>query len=73
MEMVSYYIAFLQEYIWSFPMLFLLLGTHLYFTFGSGVIQRKIPLGIKLSITGERQGFTALATALAMSAAAIAT
>ena len=65
MEMVSYYIAFLQEYIWSFPMLFLLLGTHLYFTFGSGVIQRKIPLGIKLSITGERQGFTALATALA--------
>lgn len=65
METVKYYITFLQEYIWSFPMLFLLLGTHLYFTVSSGVVQRKIPLGIRLSLTGEHQGFSALATALA--------
>ncbi len=56
-------------------MLLLLFGTHLYFTLRLGVIQRKIPLGIRLSVgrtpEGERRvqnglsPYSALATALA--------
>lgn len=65
MEGFERFVLTFQQYLWSFPMLFLLLGTHLYFTLRLGVIQRKLPLGIRLSITGEKQGFPALATALA--------
>ena len=52
-------------------MLFLLMGTHIYFTFRLHFIQRKIPKGIVLSFSGKGQGerkgsaFSALATALA--------
>ncbi|MDD3416318.1 MAG: alanine/glycine:cation symporter family protein [Lachnospiraceae bacterium] len=52
-------------------MLVLLLGTHLYFTFRLGLIQKWIPLGIKLSISKQEDGsgtispFAALSTALA--------
>lgn len=56
-------------------MLILLFGTHLYFTLRLGIIQRKIPLGIHLSITkepgteksaqNEISPYSALATALA--------
>ena len=61
----------LQTFLWSFPMLFLLMGTHIYFTFRLHFIQRKIPEGIVLSFSGKGQGgrkgsaFSALATALA--------
>lgn len=60
-----------NNYLWSFPMLVLLLGTHLYFTFRLGFIQKWIPLGIKLSISKQEEGsgnispFAALSTALA--------
>ena len=53
-------------------MLALLFGTHLYFTFHLGFIQKKIPLGIRLSLTGTKNQekdqvtpYSALATALA--------
>lgn len=52
-------------------MLVLLLGTHLYFTIKLHGIQRKIPLGIRLSLSGgDKEGegispFSALATSLA--------
>lgn len=71
----------LQEFLWSFPMLVLLMGTHIYFTVRTRFIQRKIPEGIRLSLTGTGQKadagsrggagegnvspFSALATALA--------
>lgn len=51
--------------------LILLLGTHIYFTVHTGWIQRKIPQGIRLSLSGFSVGekalspFSALATALA--------
>lgn len=51
--------------------LFLLLGTHIYFTYHTGCIQRKLPQAIRLSLSGvssNRQNssaFSALATALA--------
>ncbi len=44
-----------QEFLWSFPMLVLLMGTHLYFTIRSRFIQRKIPEGIRLCLTGAGQ------------------
>ena len=49
----------------------LLLGTHLYFTFRTGFIQRKIPYAVRLSLKPQKKGedtispFSALATALA--------
>ena len=71
----------LQKFLWSLPMLVILLGTHIYFTVRLHVIQRKIPQGIRLSISdreeagsrkGEKAGregnvspFSALATSLA--------
>lgn len=59
------------ECLWGAPMLAALLGTHLYFTVRLKFIQRKLPLGIRLSFsksTAEGIGispFAALSTALA--------
>ena len=71
MEELQYIVTTFQEYLWSFPMLFLLFGTHLCFTWRLRFIQRKIPEGIKLSVagTGNKKDsvtpYSALATALA--------
>ncbi len=75
MSALQQFVVTFQEYLWSFPMLIVLVGTHLYFTLRLGVIQRKIPLGIRLSVTREPEGekraqneispYSALATALA--------
>lgn len=46
----------LQKFLWSLPMLVILLGTHIYFTVRLHVIQRKIPQGIRLSISGPDEG-----------------
>ena len=52
-------------------MIALLLGSHLFFTFKTGFIQRKLPRAIKLSLSSDPEGkgdishFGALATALA--------
>lgn len=59
------------SFLWSFPMLILLLGTHIYFTARLHFIQKKLPIGIKLSVSHSKNttdGITpyeALATALA--------
>lgn len=66
-----YCIRSIQEFLWNIPMLFLLMGTHLYFTFRLHFIQKRIPCGTRLSFSKEGQGsgnlspFSALATALA--------
>ena len=67
---VSYLNSF-RDLVWGVPMILLLLGTHIYLTYKTGFIQRKVPLGIKLSITkddssaGDVSQFQALTTALA--------
>ncbi len=67
---VSYLNSF-RDIVWGLPMILLLLGTHIYLTYKTGFIQRKVPLGIKLSITkddssaGDVSQFQALTTALA--------
>lgn len=57
--------------IWGWPMIILLLGTHIFITIRTGFIQRHIGKAIKLSVTkdtdaeGEVSQFGALTTALA--------
>ncbi|NPD30748.1 sodium:alanine symporter family protein [Eggerthellaceae bacterium zg-1084] len=58
--------------VWGPAMIALLLGAHLYLTFKTRFIQRKLPLAIKMSLKGDDAGgegdithFGALATALA--------
>lgn len=46
-------------------MILILMGVHIYFTICLRGIQKKIPLGIRLSVAGQQQGYSALATALA--------
>ena len=61
----------INEYLWNFPMLIALLGTHLFFTFRLGFIQKKVFKGIKYSIqpessdNGDLSSFAALTTTLA--------
>ncbi len=61
----------INSFLWGPPMLFLLMGTHLFLTFRLGLIQRFIFKGIKLSLEKRPEGagdishFGALATALA--------
>lgn len=73
MEGLQRFVTTFQEYLWSFPMLVLLFGMHLYLTLRLHGIQWKIPQGIRLSMTGagRKAGeggispYSALATALA--------
>lgn len=64
-------LTWVNGYLWGPPMLVLLLGTHIFLTIRLGLIQRYIPLAIKLSFSKKREGagdvsqFGALTTALA--------
>lgn len=61
----------IDSIMWGLPMIVILFGTHIFFTFKTGIIQRKIFTGIKLSVTknpdsnGDVSQFAALTTALA--------
>lgn len=61
----------IDAFVWSWWMIILLLGTHIFMTIRTGFIQRKIGTGIRLSVTrdpdaeGEVSQFGALTTALA--------
>jgi AGCS family alanine or glycine:cation symporter len=71
MEALNNFVNWLNGYLWGPVFLVLLFGTHLFMTFRTGFIQRKIGLGIKLSVTKDPDGvgdvsqFGALTTALA--------
>ena len=71
MKMIVNFINELDGLVWGWPMIILLLGTHIAMTVCTGGIQRKIGTAIKLSVTkdteaeGEVSQFGALATALA--------
>ncbi|WP_302390967.1 alanine/glycine:cation symporter family protein, partial [Eggerthella sinensis] len=60
----------IDAFVWGPPMIVLLLGSHLYLTFRTKFIQRKLPTAIKLSVTkdpdapGDISQFGALTTAL---------
>lgn len=71
MHTFAAFVSALNQLLWSGPMLFLLLGTHLYFTFRLSLIQKWLPKGIRLSIQDSGNAsegispFAALSTALA--------
>lgn len=61
----------ISDWLWGYPMIILLVGTHLYLTFRLGFPQRKILTAIRLSFARDEKGegdvsqFGALSTALA--------
>jgi AGCS family alanine or glycine:cation symporter len=71
MEQFSKVVSMIDGWLWGPWLLILLFGTHLFMTFRTGFIQRKLGLGIKLSVTPDRGAtgdvsqFGALTTALA--------
>ena len=66
-------LSLINDFLWSFPLLFLLMGTHLFFTLKLRIPQRRIGKALLLSVTPEKQNgsgrnlssFGALATTLA--------
>ena len=71
MEKFAAIVSAIDGWLWGPPLLILLVGTHIFLTFRTGFIQRKLGLGIKLSVspdkgsTGDVSQFGALTTALA--------
>lgn len=51
MDTILKVVKTIQAYLWNFPMLVILLGTHIYFTFRLGIIQKWIPMGIRKSFS----------------------
>ena len=71
METINELFVLLSSLLWGWPMIILLLGTHVFLTIRLRVPQRKLLTGIRLSAqrepgaTGDVSQFGALATALA--------
>lgn len=71
MEQINDILSFINGYLWGWPMIILLLGTHLYLTVCLRFPQRHLIKAIKLSVSkdkdsdGDVSPFGALATALA--------
>ena len=71
MEIVNQIIQNISGFLWGWPMIILLLGTHLFMTFKTKFMQKKTLRAIKLSVTpdpdstGDISPFEALTTALA--------
>lgn len=65
------YLKALNNFLWTYPILFLLISTHIIFTIHLRIPQKKVFYGIKLSVKNENEdgnslsGFAALATTLA--------
>ena len=71
MDTINDFFSLLSNFLWGWPMIILLLGTHVFLTFRLRVPQRKLLTGIRLSVKkdkaakGDVSQFGALATALA--------
>ena len=71
MEPINEFFQLLSSFLWGWPMIILLLGTHVFLTFRLHIPQRKLFTGIRLSVkkdpgsAGDVSQFGALATALA--------
>jgi AGCS family alanine or glycine:cation symporter len=71
MEKFGQIVGMINGWVWGPWLLVLLVGTHVFLTFRTGFIQRKLGLGIKLSVAKDKEGvgdvsqFGALTTALA--------
>ena len=71
METINTFFLLLSDFLWGWPMIVLLLGTHVFLTVRLRFPQRKLITGIRLSVkkdpgaAGDVSQFGALATALA--------
>ncbi len=71
MDILTAFLADLSTWLWGWPMIIMLLGTHLFLTIRLRFPQRKIWTAIRLSVTTDKQAkgdvsqFGALATSLA--------
>ena len=71
MDTINDFFQLLSTFLWGWPMIILLLGTHVFLTFRLRIPQRKLITGIRLSVkkdpgaAGDVSQFGALATALA--------
>ncbi len=71
MEAIAKLVSTIDGWLWGWPLVILLFGTHLYLTFRLKFIQKHIVKSIKLSVTkddfatGDVSQFSALTTALA--------
>ncbi|MGN1467615.1 MAG: alanine/glycine:cation symporter family protein [Ruminococcus sp.] len=71
MDIVNDIVANINNFLWGWPMIILLLGTHLFMTIRTKFMQKKTLTAIKLSVTsdpetaGDISPFEALTTALA--------
>jgi len=71
MEAIAKLVSTIDGWLWGWPLVILLFGTHLYLTFRLKFIQKHIGKSIKLSVTkddfatGDVSQFSALTTALA--------
>jgi AGCS family alanine or glycine:cation symporter len=71
LEEVEHFLSTVSNYVWGYPAVFLLLGTHIFLTFRLHFIQRFICTALKLSISrpekehGDISHFASLMTALA--------
>lgn len=71
MDFLNHFFQELSSFLWGWPMIILLLGTHLFLTVRLRFPQRKLFTAIRLSVrrdkdsTGDVSQFSALATALA--------
>ena len=69
METINDLFSLLSSFLWDWPMIILLLGTHIFLTFRLRIPQRKLLTGIRLSVQkddkaqGDVSQFGALATA----------
>ena len=71
MDAINDFFTLLSSFLWGWPMIVLLLGTHVFPTFRLGIPQRRLLTGIRMSVKkdpgaeGDVSQFGALATALA--------
>ena len=71
MDTINDFFQLVSSFLWGWPMIILLLGTHVFLTFRLRIPQRKLLTGIRLSVKkdpeaeGDVSQFGALATALA--------
>ena len=72
MEALEQVLSKIADIVWGYPLLILLMGTHIFLTLRLNFIQRFIPLAIKISLSRKKEGageisqFGALTTALAV-------
>lgn len=71
MEVIGNIISTLDSLLWGWPLIILLIGTHIYMTIRTGFVQKELFTAIKLSVTNDSDGgrgdisqFGALTTAL---------